>query len=191
MRMALHGMWAGVKNGNPMMWSQWTWDMKMLKRCLREGPCSASTRLPNSRAPVPRSQSTYSAPPVAISTQLELPPKVPLTEKGSSRSMKVSSASAGSNRRPLAATSAARILRLSATWPSGAGSEPRVPQKRTTIGPDAEGACRRLDGAGAGRRAAGLPGGQRRLDIGEDRENVGEAADLEDLLDEGIERRHR
>ena len=26
---AVAGMYAGVKNGNPMMWSQCTWDMKM------------------------------------------------------------------------------------------------------------------------------------------------------------------
>src|SRR5712692_8703305 len=73
----------------------------------------------------------YSSPPVTISTQLVLPPKVPLTEKGRSRSIKPSIASAVARLRPRAASSASRIFARTAPCPSGVGSEPRVPQNRT------------------------------------------------------------
>ena len=48
--------------------------------------------------------------------------------------MKASIASGLSNFRPRAASSASRILARTARYPSGAGSEPRVPQKRINIG---------------------------------------------------------
>src|SRR6185503_1428978 len=74
-----------MKKGKPMMWSQCTWDMKMWK-VWPVGPRVASTWLPNTRAPEPRSQSTYSSPPVTSSTHEESPPKVLATVKSSSRS---------------------------------------------------------------------------------------------------------
>ena len=117
------------------MWSQWGCDRKILKQCLRPGPCSRSTWLPNSRTPVPRSQITYSSPPEMISTQLVLPPKVPRTENGSLLSMNASIACSVSSACPRAASSASRILPRTACSRSGAGSEPRVPQKRTRHGP--------------------------------------------------------
>ena len=118
-----------------MIWSQWGCDKKILKVCLRPGPCLRSTRFPNSRTPVPRSQITYSSSPVMISTQLVLPPKVPRIENGSVLSMKASIACSVSNTCPRAASSASRILARTARSRSGAGSEPRVPQKRTRNGP--------------------------------------------------------
>ena len=118
-----------------MMWSQCGCDKKILKVCLRPGPCSRSTRLPNSRTPVPRSQITYSSPPVMISTQLVFPPKVPRTENGNRLSMNASIACSVSRACPRAASSASRILARTARSPSGAGNEPRVPQNRTRNGP--------------------------------------------------------
>ena len=46
-----------MKNGKPMMWSQCRWDMKTWNRW-PEGPRVASSELPKTRAPLPRSQST-------------------------------------------------------------------------------------------------------------------------------------
>ena len=116
-----------------MMWSQCTCDMKMLKVFARPGPCLASTRLPNSRAPLPRSHKRYSSRPVSISTQLVLPPKVPLTENGSSLSRNASIASGLARSRSRTASSAARILARTPLWLRATGKEPRVPQKRTPI----------------------------------------------------------
>src|SRR6516162_1681745 len=128
-------IYEGAKKGNPITWSQWGCDRKILKQCLRPGPCSRSTWLPNSRTPVPRSQITYSSPPVVISTQLVLPPNVPRTENGSLLSMNASIACSVSSACPRAASSASRILPRTARSRSGAGSEPRVPQKRIRNGP--------------------------------------------------------
>ena len=114
-----------------------------VEQCLRSRPCCRSTRLPNSRTPVPRSQSTYSSPPVMISTQLVLPPKVPRTENGSAWSIKASIASGVSSTCPRAASSASRILARTARSRSGAGNEPRVPQKRTRSGSAARSRYRR------------------------------------------------
>ena len=75
----------------------------------------------------------YSLPPVPNSTQDVLPPKVPRTENGKSRSMKASIASGVRSCRSRAAISASRILPRVLLWLSGAASEPRVPQKCTGI----------------------------------------------------------
>src|ERR1700683_875872 len=97
MRITLPGMYDGVKNGNPMMCSQCVCDRKTLKRDFFAGPCFAISALPNSRTPEPTSHSTYSSPPASISTQLELPPYVPLVENGRSFAMKLSTASGGTH----------------------------------------------------------------------------------------------
>src|ERR1700732_3222815 len=153
-----------------MMWSQCTWDRNTLKHLLAAGPCSATTWLPNSRTPVPRSQTTYSSPPVMSSTQLVLPPKVPRTGDGSLRSMKSSIAASLSSACRRAATSASRILARTARSDSGAGSEPRVPRKWMRNGP-----------------VDWVPGPARLLDGGEDRHDVRKPADRKDLADDRVE----
>ena len=54
----LCGTYAGANSGNPMMWSQCTWDMKMWKVVGRESPPPSAKRWPNARSPVPMSHST-------------------------------------------------------------------------------------------------------------------------------------
>ena len=128
-------MYAGVKKGNPMMWSQCTCDMNTWNVFGRAGPCRASTEIPKGRTPLPRSHSTYSPPPVSISTQEEFPPNVRATAKSSSCSTKRCAFSGVSSPRPAALTSAATSLRWMAAAVGATGMEPRVPQKRTSIRP--------------------------------------------------------
>jgi hypothetical protein len=56
-----------------MMWSQCVWDMNTWKTAGAPRRV-ASTWLPKARTPLPRSHSTYSAPPGSSCTHDELPP---------------------------------------------------------------------------------------------------------------------
>src|SRR6185503_17597172 len=96
-------------------------------------PRVAITVLPNGRAPLPRSHSTYSSPPQSICTQGEWPPNVWETEKSSSFSMKRHAFCWVSSFLPDAATSARTSFACSARVVSATGNEPRVPQKRISI----------------------------------------------------------
>src|SRR5688500_3390089 len=71
--------------------------------------------------------------PVSISTQAVAPPYVPLVAKSSSRSMNASASSALAIDRPFAATSARATLARTASAFIATGSEPRVPQNRTSM----------------------------------------------------------
>src|SRR5512144_1909780 len=171
-----------MKNGNPMMWSQCRCDMKTWKRWPL-GPPVASTLLPSTRAPLPRSHSTWSGPPVSICTHDELPPKVCDTEKSSSHSTKARALPGVSRPRPAAATSAVTSLRFTSAEVMATGIEPRVPQNRTSIAPGSG----RLEGG----ERLGRERGERLPQRGEDLEDQVEAADLEDLAHHGLERTHR
>jgi len=75
---------------------------------------------------------------------------VPRTENGSLLSMKSSSAASVSSACPRAATSASRILARTTCSCSGAGSEPRVPQKRRRNGPTDRVSARGTSASGRG-----------------------------------------
>src|SRR5690242_7017757 len=165
------GMYAGVKKGNPMMWSQCRWDMNTLNS--PGVPFSSRSASPAAaRAPEPMSNKSRPAPSDRTSTQGELPPNVCVTAKGSS-SMKAEAFSAVLRSLPEAATSAVTSFSRTPRAVIAAGIEPRVPQKRTFIS-----ACRR----------------ERRdrfvhvLVAGED---LVEPADFEDLVDQRLQRRDR
>ena len=134
-----------------MMWSQCRWDMNTWNVFGRAGPCRASTEIPKSRTPLPRSHSTYS--PAA---------RVELHAGG------VAAEGAAHGEVELALDEALRLLRRVQLPPGGrherrhelaleagavgaTGMEPRVPQKRTSIRP---GPRRRRP---RGRRARGRP----------------------------------
>src|ERR1700730_13221893 len=171
-----------MKNGNPMMWSQCRCDMKTWNRW-PFGPPVASTLLPSTRAPLPRSHSTYSGPPVSICTQEELPPKVCETENASSSSTKARALPGVSSPRPAAATSAVTSLRFTSAEVMATGIEPRVPQKRTSM-------PRGSGGPEGGERLRGERG-ERLVQGGEDLEDQVEAADREDLAHHRLEPAHR
>jgi hypothetical protein len=120
-----------MKNGKPLMWSQCRCDMNTWYTWPRPGPCSASTELAKTRAPLPRSHSTYSSPPASSCTHDELPPNVWETSKGSSCSTNARARSGVSRLWPAARVSATTSLAWSARASSGAGIEPRVPQNLT------------------------------------------------------------
>ncbi len=167
-----------------MMWSQCGCDKNILKVCLPPGPCSRSTWLPNSRTPVPRSQITYSSPPVMISTQLVLPPKVPRTENGSRAVYEGIDRLLGLERVP--ASGEQRIADLGADRPL-----PQRCRQRAAGAPKADTQRSGRFGLGIGNRPLGarrrLPGSARFLDGGEDRDDMREPADREDLAHDRME----
>src|SRR5688572_25336935 len=153
-----------------MMWSQWRWDMKTWNS---PGlPFNSRSASPAAgRAPDPMSKRSRPAPSERTSTQEELPPNVCATAKGSV-STKAAALSAVSSSLPVAATSAATIFSRTERAVIAAGMDPRVPQKRTCISARGE----RRD---------------RLVHAGVAREDLVEAADLENLVHERLQRRHR
>src|SRR3954467_8212345 len=154
--------------------------MKMCTVALRP-PWRASTCSPKARAPLPMSQTKYSSDPVTSSTHEVWPPNVWLSANGSSRLTKSCASPNDSKRRPDAATSAcASRSRMSATV-SPTGIEPRVPQNRTRIARSALVKGLQRCGRNRGERFA-RGGGYLQHEV--------EAADLQDLRDHRLRRRH-
>src|SRR5687767_11854871 len=110
-----------------MMWSQCRWDMNTWN-VWPVGPRFAMTSLPKGRAPLPKSHTTYSVPPVSICTHDELPPNV--YGIGPSRSTNSLICATVSSRVPIAFSSMVTSFCLTEADVMATGMDPRVPQNR-------------------------------------------------------------